>query len=83
MISLAFSASETTSCSLHKNSQHTLDLVITLEITDIVSNFMQGEMISEQFQAFQHAHSLKPRCERIIKFRKVKYMDASSFATDL
>ena len=35
----------------HK-SQNILDLVITHESTEIVSNFMQGEMISDHFAVF-------------------------------
>ena len=67
----------------HK-SQNTLDLVITHEITDIMSNFMQGEMISDHFAVLFDLHiPSRPRLERIIKFRKVKEIDVSSFATDL
>ena len=68
---------------MHK-SQNTLDLVITHENTDIVSNFMQGEIISDHFAVHFNMHvPLKTRCERIIKFRKVQEIDASSFAMDL
>ena len=67
----------------HK-SQNTLDLVITHESIDIVSNFTQGEMISDNFAVHFNMHiPSKLRCKRIIKFRKVKEIDASSFATGL
>ena len=49
-----------------------------------MSNFMQGEMISDHFAVLFDLHiPSKSRCKRIIKFRKVKEIDASSFATDL
>ena len=49
-----------------------------------MSNFMQGEMISDHFAVLFDLHiPSRPRRERIIKFRKVKEIDASSFATDL
>ena len=65
-------------------SQNTLDLVITHVSTDIVSKFMQGEMISDHFAVLFDLHiPSRPRWERIIKFRKVKEIDASNFATDL
>ena len=68
---------------MHK-FQNTLDVVITHESTDIMSNFLQGEIISYHFAVHFNMHvPLKPRCERIIKFRKVKETDASRFATDL
>ena len=68
---------------MHK-SQNILDLVITHENTDIMSNFMQGEMISNHFAVHFNLYiPSRPRPERIIKFRKVKEIDASSFATDL
>ena len=67
---------------MHK-SQNILDLVITHESTN-VSNFMQGELMSDYFAVLFDLHiPLRPRHERIIKFRKVKEIDASSFATDL
>ena len=65
----------------HK-SQNILVLVITHESTEIVSNFMQGEMISYHFAVLFDIPS-RPKQERIIKFRKVKEIDVSSFATDL
>ena len=65
-------------------SQNILDLVITHESTEIVSNFRQGEMISDHFAVLFDLHiPSRPRHERLIKFRKVKEIDASSFATDL
>ena len=68
---------------MHK-SQNILYLVITHESTDIVSNFMPGEMISDHFAVCFNLHiPSKPRHERIIKFRKVKEIDASSIAMDL
>ena len=67
----------------HK-SQNTLDLVITHESTDIMSNFIQGEMMSDHFAVLFNLHiPSRPRHEKIIKFRKVKEIDASSFAADL
>ena len=67
----------------HK-SQNNLDLVIDHESTDIVSNFMQGEMVSHHFAVLFNLHiPSRPRRGRIIKFRKVKEIDASNFATDL
>ena len=64
-------------------SQNILDLVITHESADIVSNFMLGEMISDHFAVQFNLHiPSKPRQDRIIKFRKVKEIDASSFGTD-
>ena len=49
-----------------------------------MSNFMHGEVISDHFAVHFNLHiPSKPRHERIIKFRKVKEIDASSFATDL
>ena len=69
--------------STHK-SQNILDLVITYESTEIVSNFMQGEMISDHFAVLFDLHiPSRPRWERIVKFRKVKETDVNSFATDL
>ena len=68
---------------MHK-SLNILDLVITHESADVVSNFMQGEIISDHFAVLFDLHiPSRPRQERIIKFRKVKEIDASSFATDL
>ena len=68
---------------MHK-SQNILDLVITHESTEIVSNYMQGKMISNHFTVLFDLHiPSRPRWERIIKFRKVKEIDVSSFATDL
>ena len=65
-------------------SQNILDLVITHESTEIVSNFRQGKMISDHFAVLFNLHiPSRPRHERSIKFRKVKEIDASSFATDL
>ena len=65
-------------------SQNTLGLVITHDSTNIMSNFLQGKMISDHSAVHFNMHiPSKPRCERIIKFRKVKEIDASSFATDL
>ena len=67
----------------HK-SQNTLDLVISHESMDIISNFMQGEMISDHFAVHFSMHiPSNPRCKRIIKFRKVNEIDASSFDMDL
>ena len=67
----------------HK-SQNTLDLVITHESTDIMSNFLHGEMISDHFAVHFNMHiPSKPRHERIIKVRNVKEINASSFAMDL
>ena len=64
--------------------QNILDLVITHESTDIMSNFLQREMISANFAVHFNMHiPSKPRHNWIIKFRKVKEIDASSFATDL
>ena len=64
-------------------SQNILDLVITHESTEIVSNFRQGE-ISDHFAVLFGLHiPSRPRHERLIKFRKAKEIDASSFATDL
>ena len=66
------------SCSLHT------DLVITHESTEIVSNFRQREMISDHFAVLFNLHiPSRSRHERLIKFRKVKEIDATSFATDL
>ena len=68
---------------MHK-SQNILDLVITHDSRDIVSNFMQGEMISDHFAVLFDLHvPSRPKQERINKFSKVKEIDASSFATDL
>ena len=68
---------------MHK-SQNILDLIITHESTDIVSNFKQEEMISDYFAVLFSLHiPSRPNHERILKFRKVKEIDASSFATDL
>ena len=65
-------------------SQNTLDLVITHESTDIVSNFVQEEIISDHFVVLFDLHiPSRPRWQRIIKFRKVKEIDASNCATDL
>ena len=68
---------------MHK-SQNTLHLVITHESVDIVSNFVQGEMISDQFAVLfdQHIPS-GPKQEKIFRFRQVKEIDVSKFATDL
>ena len=64
-------------------SQNILDLVITHESTELVSNFRQGEMISDHFAVLFDLHiPSRPRHERLIKFRKAKEIDASSFATD-
>ena len=65
-------------------SQNTLDLFFTHESPDIMSHFFQGEMISDHFAVhFTMYIPSKARHERIIKFRKVKEIDASSFAIDL
>ena len=65
-------------------SQNTLDLVIAHESTEIVSNVMQGEMISDHFAVLFDLHiPSRPRQGWIIKFRKVKEIDVSSFATNL
>ena len=49
-----------------------------------VSNFMQGEMISDHFAVHFNMHiPSKSTCERIIKFRSIKEIDVSSFGTDL
>ena len=65
-------------------SQNILDLVIMHGSTEIASNFMQGEMISDHFAVLFDLHiSSRPRQEKQIKFRKVKETDASSFTTDL
>ena len=65
-------------------SQNTLDLVITHESTELVSNFRQGEMISDHFAVLFDLHiPSRPRHKKLIKFRKVKEIDANSFATDL
>ena len=46
---------------MHK-SQNTLDLVITHESTDTMSNFMQGEIISDHFAVHFNMHvPSKPR----------------------
>ena len=69
---------------LMHRSQNTLDLVIAHESTDIVSNFVQGEMRSDHFAVlFDLYIPSRPGQERIIKFRKIKEIDASNFATDL
>ena len=68
---------------MHK-SQNTLDLVITHESTDIMSDFLQGEMISDHFAVHFNMHiPSKPRHKSIIRFRKIKEIDASSFGMDL
>ena len=68
---------------MHK-SQNTLDLVITHESVDMVSNFVQGEMISDHFAVLFDLHiPSRPKQERIIRFRQVKEIDVSKFATDL
>ena len=68
---------------MHK-SQNTLDLVITHESVDIVSNFVQGEMISDHFAVLFDLHiPSRPKQEKIIRFRQVKEIDVSKFATDL
>ena len=68
---------------MHK-PQNILDLVITHESTKIVSNFMQGEMISDHLAVLFDLHiPSRSRQERIIKFRKVEEIDVNSFATDL
>ena len=65
-------------------SQNILDLVITHESTELVSNFRQGEMIPDHFAVLFDLHiPSRPRHEKLIKFRKVKETDASSFAADL
>ena len=57
---------------MHK-SQNILDLVITHESTEIVSNCMQGEMISDHFAVLFDLHiPSRPRWEGIVKFKKVK-----------
>ena len=64
--------------------QNSLNLVITQDSTEIVSNFMQGEMISDHFAVLFDMHiPSRPRHERLIKLRKVKEIGASSFATDV
>ena len=56
---------------MHK-SQNTLDLVITHENVNIVSNFVQGEMISDQFTVLFDLHiPTRPKQEKIIRFRQV------------
>ena len=77
-------AFRTISCfQLHK-SQNTLDLVITHENVNIVSNFVQGEMISDHFAVLFDLHiPSRPKQEKIIRFRQVKDIDVSKFATDL
>ena len=53
----------------HK-SQNTLDLVITHENVNIVSNFVQGEMISDHFAVLFDLHiPSRPKQEKIIRFR--------------
>ena len=65
-------------------SQNILDLVITHVSTEIVSNFRQGEMMSDHFAVLFDLHiPSRPRHKRLIKFRKVKEIDASTFVTDL
>ena len=67
----------------HK-SQNTLDLVITHENINIVSNFVQGEMISHHFAVLSDLLiPSRPKQEKIIRFRQVKDIDVSKFATDL
>ena len=68
---------------MHK-SQNTLDLVITHESVNTVSNFVQGEMISDHFAVLFDLHiPSRPKQEKIIKSRQVKEIDVSKFATDL
>ena len=65
------------------NSQNTLNLVITHENVNIVSNFVQGEMISDHFAVLCDLHiPSRPKQEKIIRFRQVKDIDVSKFATD-
>ena len=67
----------------HK-SQNTFDLVITHENVNIVSNFVQGEMTSDHFAVLFYLHiPSRPKQEKIIRFRQVKDIDVSKFATDL
>ena len=68
---------------MHK-SLNTLDLVITHENVNIVSNFVQGEMISDHFAMLFDLHiPSRSKQEKIIRFRQVKDIDVSKFATDL
>ena len=68
---------------MHK-SQNTLDLVITHENVNIVSNLVQGEMISDHFAVLFDLHiPSRPKQEKIIRFRWVKDIDVSKFTTDL
>ena len=54
---------------MHK-SQNTLDLFITYENVNIVSNFVQGEMISDHFAVLFDLHiPSRPKQEKIIRFR--------------
>ena len=67
----------------HK-SQNTLDLVITHENVNIVSNLVQGEMISDHFAVLFDLHiPTRPKQEKIIRFRQVKDINISKFARDL
>ena len=68
---------------MHK-SQNTLDLVITHENVNIVSNFVQVEMMSDHFTVLFDLHiPSRPKQEKIIRFRQVRDIDVSKFATDL
>ena len=68
---------------MHK-FQNTLDLVITHENANIVSNFVWGEMISDHFAIlFDLQIPSRSNQEKIIRFRQVKDIDVSKFATDL
>ena len=83
MIFSAVLAFKTTLCSLH-TSLRIFWIKLLLMRVQIVSNFMQGEMMSDHFTVLFDLHiPSRPRWERIIKFRKVKENDVSSFATDL
>ena len=67
----------------HK-SQNTLDLAITHENVNIVSNFVQGEMISDHFAVLFDLHiPTRHKQEKIIRFRQVKDINVSKFARDL
>ena len=68
---------------MHK-CQNTLDFVITHEDVNIVSNFVQGEMISDHIAVLFDLHiPSRPKQEKIIRFRQVKDIDVSKFTTDL
>ena len=67
----------------HK-SQNALDLVITHESVDIVSNFVQQERISDHLAVLFDLHiPSRPKQEKIIRFTQVKDIGVSKFATDL